>query len=73
MRNLVFLVLLSGCGATSYEMYLQDGQKGHHVRCAAGSWGACFEKAGAICGEKGYDIVERGSEADRRLLIRCKR
>jgi hypothetical protein len=63
VRGLIFLLLVSGC-ATSSETYLPDGQKGHSITCsgAAQTWGACYEKAGQICGEKGYDILAGGSE-----------
>ena len=39
--------LLVGC-ATSKEMYLPDGSKGHNISCdgSANSMGNCFQKAG---------------------------
>lgn len=51
---------LSGC-ATAAQTYLPDGRRGYTVECpgAANSWGKCYEKAGEICGAKGYDIVSQ--------------
>jgi hypothetical protein len=81
------LLVLTGC-ATSSETYLPDGQKGHSITCSgtALTWGSCYEKAGAICGERGYDILAGGAEKgavttgafagttiNRNMLIRCKR
>jgi hypothetical protein len=63
VRRLALLLLLSGC-ATNTETHLPDGGKGHSITCSgtALTWGACYEKAGAICGDKGYDILSGGSE-----------
>lgn len=55
--------ILTGC-ATSKETYTQDGSKGHSINCSgtALNWGMCYEKAGEICGSKGYDIIAGGSD-----------
>jgi hypothetical protein len=80
MRFVVMLALLAallgGC-ARSEEVYFPDGSvKGYRITCE--STGAtmveCFQKADAICGEKGYDITHRQrrpSDNDS-LLIRCR-
>ncbi len=51
---------LSGC-ATASQTYLPDGRAGYTVECsgAANSWGKCYEKAGQICGTKGYNIISQ--------------
>ena len=56
----VFIFLaLSGC-ASSAKTYTADGKDGHVLNCsgAARTWGMCFEKAGEICGTRGY-VVEQ--------------
>jgi hypothetical protein len=50
--------LLVGC-ATSRQTFGPDGRQAFSLNCSglALSWGACYEKAGAICGARGYDVV----------------
>lgn len=52
------LLLLAGC-ATANPIYTPEGKAGHSVSCSgmALNWGHCYEKAGAICGAKGYNII----------------
>jgi hypothetical protein len=56
-------VLLCGC-ATSRKTHTSDGKEGYILDCSGGAstWGKCYEKAGAICGEKGYEILEKIGE-----------
>jgi hypothetical protein len=56
-------VLMAGC-ATSRETYTADGQKGHSINCSGNAltWGMCSEKAGELCGAKGYDVLERSGD-----------
>ncbi|WP_166837472.1 hypothetical protein [Rheinheimera pleomorphica] len=53
-------VALTGC-ATSKATYLPDGSQGHSISCDGAAVGisVCFEKAGQICGSKGYDLISR--------------
>lgn len=53
-----------GC-ATSQEMYLPDGSKGYNISCdgSANSMGNCFQKAGDLCGAKGYYVLNREGQA----------
>jgi hypothetical protein len=50
--------LLSGC-ATSTQTYTADGRVGHSLDCSglARNWGMCQQKAGELCGARGYDIL----------------
>lgn len=59
----VFFGALSGC-ATSSKTHTPDGKVGHSITCSGSalSWGTCYEKAGAICGTNGYDVVAGGAE-----------
>ncbi|GAB5604965.1 hypothetical protein [Sideroxyarcus sp. TK5] len=62
---LIMLVLgLGGC-ATSKDMYLPDGSIGHNISCdgSANSISKCFQKAGEVCGSKGYVLLNREGEA----------
>jgi hypothetical protein len=56
--SLVFV--LTGC-AFSKEIYLPDGTKGHSISCDGAAVGIakCFEKAGDLCGSRGYDQLGR--------------
>ncbi|MBX9486904.1 hypothetical protein J8Z82_03380 [Yersinia enterocolitica] len=59
-KKLLFIlatIFLSGC-ASSSKTYGPDGREAHSIDCSglARTWGACLEKAGDICGSKGYDV-----------------
>lgn len=51
---------LSGC-ATASKTYTSDGKEGYSITCSgtALNWGMCYEKAGQLCGQKGYEILEK--------------
>ena len=57
---LVVLTLIGGC-ATAKQIYTSDGQQGYNITCSGSAlnWGMCYEKAGKICGEQGYEIIEK--------------
>jgi hypothetical protein len=52
------LLLLAGC-ATSHETYTPSGQKGYTIDCsgAVQNWGVCQQKAGELCGSRGYAVL----------------
>lgn len=60
---LTTMASLQGC-ATATQTYLPDGRMGFNLNCSgtAGNWGMCQEKAGEICGSKGYDIISHQGE-----------
>jgi hypothetical protein len=61
----VLLVAIMGAGcATSRETYIADGRVGYSINCfgTALNWGNCLEKAGDICGERGYTVLEKSSD-----------
>lgn len=77
---------LAGC-ATSREIYTPDGRRGHSINCDGTvlSWGNCYEKAGELCGTKGYVVLAGGAErgavvtsgfggttVSRNMLVQCK-
>jgi len=59
----ITLVLILGC-ATERQIYTPDGQRGYHINCGgtANNWGTCYEKAGEICGHRGYEILDKSTE-----------
>lgn len=66
---------LSGC-VTAEPTYTADGKKGHVLSCtpalsggiiggiaaASTNWGTCYQKAGELCGERGFVVLERSDE-----------
>lgn len=54
---------LSGC-ATVHESYAPDGQKAYTLNCSgtARGWDKCFQAAGEICKEAGYNVIDRSDE-----------
>ncbi|MEJ2406343.1 MAG: hypothetical protein P8171_19005 [Candidatus Thiodiazotropha sp.] len=43
------------------ETYIPDGAKGYSISCDGAAVGinVCFEKAGELCKEAGYDLINR--------------
>ena len=59
---IIFSLLEYGC-AVSRQITGPNGEILHSIDCSgyALNMGMCLEKAGKICGEKGYDIVMGGT------------
>lgn len=53
-------IWLSGC-ATADKIYTSDGRIGYSISCNGEvlDWGACYKKAGKICGARGYDVLSK--------------
>jgi hypothetical protein len=62
-KSLFALLFLCGC-ASATPTYTSDGKPGYGLTCsgAARSWGMCYEKAGELCGTKGYVVLEKSGE-----------
>lgn len=64
---LFFLALavlgFGGC-ATAKQTYTADGQQGYSINCSGSAlnWGMCYEKAGEMCGVKGYNVLEKSGD-----------
>ncbi|HEY0731535.1 MAG TPA: hypothetical protein VGD33_03865, partial [Chitinophagaceae bacterium] len=60
---LLVLIVLQGC-VTSKEIFLADGTKGHNINCSGSgmNYSNCLEKAGEICGARGYHILNQQGE-----------
>ena len=67
MRSLLLIILLitcvTGC-ATASKTFTSDGAEGYIINCSGGAlnWGMCYEKAGDICGTKGYETLEKSGD-----------
>ena len=67
MKTTVILLLiisvLSSC-ATASKTYTADGKEGYNITCSGSAlnWGMCYEKAGNICGTKGYIVLEKSGD-----------
>ena len=53
-------IVLTAC-ATSKEIDIAEGQRGYSIDCSGDhlDWSLCYQKAGDICGEKGFEIVDK--------------
>ena len=60
---IIMLSVLAGC-ASSSTTYGPDGRSAHTINCSglARTWGACYEKAGDLCGSAGYDVMDRDTD-----------
>jgi hypothetical protein len=60
---LLILVLFGGC-ASVRKTHTSDGKEGYILNCSgtASTWGNCYSKAGDLCGEKGYEVLEKIGE-----------
>lgn len=56
-------MILTGC-ATASKTYTADGKEGYNITCSGSAlnWGMCYEKAGQICGTKGYEVLEKSGD-----------
>lgn len=60
---LTITLCLSGC-ATASKTYTSDGNEGYNITCSGSAlnWGMCYEKAGELCGTKGYEVLEKSGD-----------
>ena len=58
-----FAMMASGCVTVS-EIYTENGEIGYNIDCRELTWGDCYNKAGELCGEKGYEILAKDSDQD---------
>jgi len=72
--SIVLTVSVFGCAhvVTVEDTYTSTGQKGYVIDCSGDSdthlvmhnptWSDCYTKAGSICGDRGYEVLERSDE-----------
>jgi hypothetical protein len=60
----LLIAILGASCATSRETYTADGRLGYKISCSgtALNWGNCLEKAGDLCSERGYTVLEKSSD-----------
>ena len=65
LRTLIICtsVLFGGC-ATVHQSYAPDGRVSYNLNCSglARGWDKCFQAAGDICKEAGFDVLDRSDE-----------
>jgi hypothetical protein len=58
------------------EIYYKDGRIAYVASCRAVNWGPCLEKAGAVCKNAGYTVLEKTNsrsygEDEKELVFSC--
>jgi hypothetical protein len=63
MAVLFIAACVTGC-ATASKTYTPDGKEGYSITCSGSAlnWGMCYEKAGDICGTKGYEVLAKSGD-----------
>tara|TARA_R110002073_G_scaffold284069_1_gene448349 strand:- start:1505 stop:1753 length:249 start_codon:yes stop_codon:yes gene_type:complete len=63
---LIFCIAVLSACATSKEVYTADGKQGHSIECSGKglTWGSCYEKAGELCGARGYGVLQKDEDED---------
>ena len=57
---IILILSLTAC-ATSKEIDIAEGQRGYSIDCSGDklNWSLCYQEAGQICGEKGFEIIDK--------------
>ena len=76
--------MLAGCTPPSAyffnsppsEIYYKDGRVAYVASCKAANWGPCLEKAGQVCKNLGYTVLEKTSsrsygDDEKELVFAC--
>ncbi len=64
MVAVIFLAALVTACATSREVYTSTGELGYSIDCSGTGldWDMCLEKAGRLCPEQGFEILQTSSD-----------
>jgi len=67
---LSIVAFISGC-ATASKTYTSDGKEGYVINCSGSAlnWGMCYEKAGKLCGTKGYEVLEKSGDTGAMVTV----
>ena len=75
---LLMTEIISGC-SISTPISSPNGKIGYAINCTAVTIADCYQKAGEMCGGKGYTILDKKNKshgfftaADRTLVVECK-
>ena len=67
------LPLIAACSTTADPTYTASGNPGFRLICGgvlgSGDLGGCYEKAGEICGERGYRVQQTSVSS---MIIECR-
>lgn len=79
------MALLAGCALPSKaffntaptEIFYKNGQPAYIASCKSATWGPCLEKAGSVCKDAGYTILEQDNQrsygdSEKELIFACK-
>ena len=80
--SVVMIVLTCGGCAGSSKTYDAQGREAHTLNCSgwARSWAMCREKAGNLCGPRGYTVTAQSEEplfaggiltSSRTMMVTC--
>ena len=77
MKKLIFtmalLSLVAGCSTTADPTFTSTGNPGYRLICGgvfgSGDLGGCYEKAGQVCGERGYRVLQTSVSS---MIIECR-
>jgi hypothetical protein len=60
---LLAVTTLVGC-ATATPIYDNEGKQAQSIDCSKGAltWGDCYKKAGEVCKEAGYEILNKATD-----------
>jgi hypothetical protein len=61
-------LILGGC-VTVTPTFTANGKQGHNIDCSTSlsTWGSCYQKAGEICGAKGYNVIAKEGDTQSSL------
>ncbi len=82
--SLLGVALMSACASTgkffsidpAKEIYYKDGRVAYLASCHSVAWGPCLEKAGLVCRNAGYTVLEKSDqrsygEENKELVFVC--
>ena len=59
--SLVIITATLAACTTVKPIYHKDGRLANAATCSAGSWLECYESAGQLCQQTGYEVLDRMS------------
>ena len=77
MKKFIFLTallsLVAGCSTTAHPTYTATGKAGYRLICGGafgnGDLGGCYEKAGQLCSEQGYRVIQTSVSS---MIMECR-
>jgi hypothetical protein len=77
MKNSLYLSalisLLTACSTTVNPTFTATGKPGYRLICGGafgnGDLGGCYEKAGELCGDQGYRVIQTSVSS---MIMECR-